>query len=187
MDLSLSLWIHEHIPPLSCFKFASILIAPANWIILWIILSVICFHKSLQKHLPFCLQFLAMMLLAFGLAGILKIVVGKARPDYFFETGFYGYLPFHGFSHAFRSFPSSHSATAFGLVTLFVILKHPRWWISLILYLFAISLAASRLFLECHYLSDVLAGAFLGISCALIIKKIGQVIHLPDQIKKLLK
>lgn len=149
---------------------ASLSITPEFYLILSAVLALI-FRKKRFIH------FLTLTLTIFFITGVLKIVVGRARPDFFINTGFYGCSFFEGFHHNFRSFPSSHAAIAFGIAYLL----NKR---SLILYLIAALLTSSRLLLSAHYLSDVVAGALIGILAAklapFLTKKIGQVLHLSD-------
>lgn len=72
-----------------------------------------------------------------------------------------------------HSFPSGHTATAFALVFTIILLiksKATKW---LVLFL-AFGVAYSRIYLGQHFLSDVLAGAFIGILCGVFSVKWGQ-------------
>jgi lipid A 4'-phosphatase len=93
-----------------------------------------------------------------GLIGdILKPVFGRARPRLWVSDHIFGFT-WHGARAAYWSFPSGHTITIVALgLTLAVIER--RFWL---LYGAAMVLvAASRVVLAEHYLSDVLAGAFL--------------------------
>ncbi|MBF0202860.1 MAG: phosphatase PAP2 family protein [Desulfamplus sp.] len=63
------------------------------------------------------------------------------------------------------SFPSLHSTRAFMIATVIGV-ACPEWWGYMMS--IAIMTGFSRLYLEKHYLSDVLTGAFVGICSALI-------------------
>lgn len=174
IDPKLALFLHKH--NLFIFKILSYFIAPFLHLSLWGFLTL-CALRA-RKHLPLCLHFLVMIGTFMFIAGILKITLGRARPDFFIQTGFYGFSFFEGFSNSFRSFPSSHAAVAFGTAYLWLQLKKQN------LYLFAIVLTSSRLFMGEHYLSDVIAGGMLGIFTAqfslFLTKKIEQAICLLD-------
>lgn len=60
------------------------------------------------------------------------------------------------------SFPSSHSANAFAIAIVF-----SRRWRRLapVFLLFAVAVGFSRIYLNRHFLSDVLFGAILGVAC----------------------
>jgi membrane-associated phospholipid phosphatase len=63
------------------------------------------------------------------------------------------------------SFPSGHTSTSFALATS-ISLTYPKWYIIVPSYLWAGSVAYSRLQLGMHYPSDVIAGALIGTGCA---------------------
>jgi membrane-associated phospholipid phosphatase len=89
-----------------------------------------------------------------GLIGdLIKLLAGRPRPT----TGSFENQPFT-FDYAHQSFPSGHTAVAFGLAFSLALLW-PRWRIPL--YLFALAVAASRVILHAHYPADVLAAALV--------------------------
>ena len=63
------------------------------------------------------------------------------------------------------SFPSGHTSVAFALVTSWT-LSHPRWYVAAPGYLWATSVAVSRVWQGVHYPSDILFGALLGSAVA---------------------
>jgi undecaprenyl-diphosphatase len=65
-----------------------------------------------------------------------------------------------------HAFPSGHSARAAMLTALGVAIC--PWWIGVALALWTLLVAASRVALGVHYLSDVVAGAALGTLCGLL-------------------
>lgn len=100
------------------------------------------------------------------LIDILKVIFGRARPRLFFKENYYGFS-FFEFSSDMLSFPSGHANTVFALaVALFLL--WPRWWF--FYFPAAIMIAASRVVTGSHYLSDVIAGSYLGLLTALYVK-----------------
>lgn len=103
------------------------------------------------------------MIIACALAGIaargVKIATGRARPSVKVELGWQG----PRLSSKYNSFPSGHTAasTAFFGVLLFV---RPR--LGLCLLPIPLLIAASRMYVAAHYLSDVVVAAILGLFCA---------------------
>jgi membrane-associated phospholipid phosphatase len=71
------------------------------------------------------------------------------------------------------SFPSGHTSTAFATATS-VSLLYPKWYIIVPSYLYAGTVAYSRMDLGVHYPSDVLAGALIGSGCAYLTWKVNQ-------------
>jgi membrane-associated phospholipid phosphatase len=104
-------------------------------------------------------------IIAAGLTtGAIKMGTGRYRPA---ETDNpYIFKPFSGHD----SFPSGHATMAFALATS---LSHEikNGWVSAALYTFATGTAWSRLNDERHWLSDVLAGATVGITTATIVHR----------------
>jgi lipid A 4'-phosphatase len=92
------------------------------------------------------------------LADLLKVVFGRARPKLLFAGDVYGFS--WGATQADHwSLPSGHATTAAALATAFSLLW-PRgitaYWLA------ALLVMASRIVIDAHYLSDVIAGAALG-------------------------
>jgi membrane-associated phospholipid phosphatase len=95
--------------------------------------------------------------LSIALCGLLndlvKLIAGRPRPNFAAASP----APFT-FGYEFQSFPSGHTAVAFGLA-LSLALLWPRWRWPLVI--FALAIAASRMVLSAHYLADVLGAALL--------------------------
>lgn len=90
----------------------------------------------------------------------LKYLVDRARP--------YDAYPdrVHPYSYEDSpSFPSSHTSTAFALATSLCV-KYPKWYVIAPSALWACSVGVSRMNEGVHYPSDVLAGAAIGVGCA---------------------
>jgi len=111
---------------------------------------------------------LGFIFLAIGIPGlvvaIVKRLIGRVRPS---DLG-----PFHYVLFAWRpdyaSLPSGHSTAAFAAAVAVGAVwprARPAMWI------YAVLVAASRVLITAHYPSDVLVGAFVGISSALLIRR----------------
>ena len=106
-------------------------------------------------------------------SNILKVLIGRYRPEMFFERGLYGInffnFSFFNFSHGLTSFPSGHTATTFSLAwALSLFFPHTR----IPLLCFAVMVGASRVIITSHYLSDALGGAYVGVMSVLFLKEI---------------
>ena len=95
----------------------------------------------------------------------LKFAFGRMWPETYvnnnpslIQIGAYGFSPFHGGS-GFASFPSGHAAAIFSVMTV-LWLSYPRWRA-----LFALLegvVAVGLLGGDYHFVSDILAGGFVG-------------------------
>jgi membrane-associated phospholipid phosphatase len=89
---------------------------------------------------------------------VLKPVFGRAVPPLYLRYGDYGFHWFHR-SVEFGAFPSGHADQAMSIVAVLWV-YYPRWrWV----YVGAFLLLAGALIVgEWHYLSDIVAGGFIG-------------------------
>jgi undecaprenyl-diphosphatase len=99
------------------------------------------------------------IIFALAIVRCMKIVFGRTRP----ETG--SEFTFFSFDYHYNSFPSGHSADAFvSGVFLFYLLNHSEYskyrFLPLI---FAFLVAVSRVAVNAHYPSDVVAGMAVGV------------------------
>lgn len=97
------------------------------------------------------------------IVNVLKIVFGRFRPRYLVNDGFYGFEWFE-FGYRYASFPSGHSATAFG-IGFALALMFPRYRVLHCLVWGFI--AFTRVIVGAHFLSDVVVGSFIGALTAL--------------------
>lgn len=119
---------------------------------------------------------LVLMIVAAGLsgslAGIGRVATGRVRPNSAYAQGWYG--PVHDgkalwTANMFHSFPSGHTAGATALFAPLLFRARrlgPRWkrWAALAIAI-PLLVGLSRLLLNVHHLSDVIAGMELGLIC----------------------
>ena len=91
---------------------------------------------------------------------VLKIIVNRERP-----ADRYPYEIFVSSTTHDGSFPSGHTSAAFATATILV-LENEKWYIAVPAYLWAGSVAYSRMYLGKHYPSDVMGGVMIGIVSA---------------------
>ena len=113
---------------------------------------------ALRRLTPFVLVALA-VLVADGVAGLVKLAVGENRPN---EPG-----PLVTIPHS-HSFPSGHTATAFAAATMLSLLL-PRG--APAFFLLAAAIAYSRLYLGVHFPLDVVGGIVIGVATALLLRE----------------
>ncbi len=113
------------------------------------------------------------LFLAVAISGIivdtLKVIFARDRPVMLFESGKYGFTFFQAAQARKLSFPSGHTDTIFALMTALTLLI-PRYRVAF--YCIALLVAASRVIIGAHYLSDVIAGAYFGIVIPLYLRGI---------------
>ena len=97
----------------------------------------------------------------------LKFVFGRTWPDTwiqnnpsFIRDGVYGFNPFHG-GAGYESFPSGHSAVTCAVLAV-LWMFYPK--LRAIYLLVFIAVATGLIGANYHFLSDIIAGAFVGIS-----------------------
>jgi hypothetical protein len=108
------------------------------------------------------------VIVADGITGILKGVLGRSRPYVSVDTNPHDFKLFKGFSNDQRaSFPSGHTTTAFAAaaaVTSEVNRMWPRytWYVAPVLYGGAVLVGVSRMYHDQHWASDIVLGAGIG-------------------------
>ncbi|HEY1505056.1 MAG TPA: phosphatase PAP2 family protein [Stellaceae bacterium] len=109
------------------------------------------------------------------LADIMKPVFARARPVLLFRENLYGFT--WGSPHANAwSFPSGHSITVTALAFALYAIYPPAWPAYALL---ALAVMASRVVLDQHYLSDVIAGFYIGAAFAAALYTAAQQRQLP--------
>lgn len=102
-------------------------------------------------------------LLAGGLNTALKHAIGRGRPK-FLHGDHSEFVPFGG--AGWDSFPSGHSMATFAVATVLAVRFPKLRWLML---LFASAVSVSRLFRASHFLTDIAAGAVLGVLVGAIV------------------
>lgn len=117
------------------------------------------FERRLRAWSPIP-SFLFASIAAAGVAAdVLKVVFGRTRPKLLFRADLYGFTWFSWHADHW-SFPSGHAATIVSLMTALWCL-----WPSHVLFYIAggMLIAASRIVVGAHFLSDTIAGAWLAV------------------------
>lgn len=97
------------------------------------------------------------------LVHLIKLIVGRARPELFADHGAYSLTPF-AYDDLYSSFPSGHSAAVgvfFGAFSMLVPRLRPLFLLG------ALTIGLSRIVVGAHYPSDVAAGLLLGLWTAI--------------------
>jgi membrane-associated phospholipid phosphatase len=140
-------------------KGINLLIAPAINVLLWPIIFYVAYFLIQKKKLGDRLLLIALSVnVANLIVFLLKRVFGRYRPDLLFSEELYG---FHLFTTQkfFLSFPSAHAVTL-AAILFSILCFYPRYF-----YLFTLLglfISLSRVIVEAHYLSDVIAAFLIG-------------------------
>jgi membrane-associated phospholipid phosphatase len=94
---------------------------------------------------------------------VFKEFFGRARPPLLFTKGVYGFFPLTG-GDMHSSFPSGHTLRIFSSMTALGLVLHR---LRVPAFALAAAVGASRVLALRHYPSDVLFGAFIGVTVAL--------------------
>lgn len=142
----------------------------SQWYYLLFVPAYVVLHFIAKNKLwSVRILFLFITLSASGLINtLIKWIAGRNRPVNLFIYDRFGF-DFFRMIHESTSFPSGHTVTAFTLATAISIL-FPRW--SIPAFAAAVAIGLSRIMITSHYLSDVFAGAGVGILCTLAVKYI---------------
>lgn len=111
-----------------------------------------------RKLLYLCLAVACAMLVG----DVFKEFFGRARPPLLFTKGVYGFFPLAG-GDMHSSFPSGHTLRIFSSMTALGLIL-PRLRVPALA--LALAVGASRVLALRHYPSDVLFGAFIGVTAA---------------------
>jgi membrane-associated phospholipid phosphatase len=129
------------------------------WPVLYFLTRVFFKKKKLAKQL---LQIAIAVALSSLFSFALKFLFGRARPELFLNQDIYGFYFFKA-NFYYHSFPSGHAVLVGAIAGALSCLK-PR--LSFVWICLAFLLAFTRVIIDMHFLSDVLAGVYLGVVSA---------------------
>ncbi|MCX6315195.1 MAG: phosphatase PAP2 family protein [Sphingobacteriales bacterium] len=128
------------------------------------LIAVMAFYFKKKKE---AIALLYAFLFSGLMVQLIKNLVNAPRPRLFFEPGQYLYFVDQVSMANNSSFPSGHTATAFAIATVFIILiKNKKWQLPILAA--AVLVGFSRIYLAQHFLMDVLVGAIIGIASGLL-------------------
>ena len=165
---SLPLWVVETFNEITDFgKSGWFLIPIGGAIVLAAILSTPAAGRMTNLVLTGLIVRLGYVFVAIALPGLLvtivKRLIGRVRPS---ELGPFAYVPW-SWKPAFASMPSGHAATAtaaaIAIGALWPKARVPMW-------IYAAVIMASRVIIEAHYVSDVIAAGFVGGFGAILVR-----------------
>lgn len=128
---------------------------------IWIFLSLLMLSRKATRNAGW----MALLAMAMGLLCtnvVLKHLVGRPRP----WLTVAGLVPLI-YETDPNSFPSGHTCAAFAAGVIWA-KELPHTWMRVLAVVLAVLMGLSRLYVGVHYPSDVLAGAMIGTTCALL-------------------
>lgn len=132
------------------------------------LLAVGHFRQRLGLKLVALGYLLAQLLGSFLVVRILKITLGRARPDVTPLPGYENFWAGFTWEAKYHSFPSGHTADIVtSAVFAMLLVRNPL--LAAVCLAWAVALGLSRLALAKHYPSDALAGALIALAASLIV------------------
>lgn len=162
LDKEILLFINSHHNSFfdSVMWFAS---DKTSWLPLYIFLSILLISKYKQAAW-FMFLLIVPLIVASDMftSEILKSLTGRLRPSH--HQGLENMLHYvHNYRGGLYSFPSSHAANTFALITYLCLITAKKIkWLPYLLIPFALLVSYSRMYLGVHYPSDILGGIFIG-------------------------
>jgi undecaprenyl-diphosphatase len=144
-----------------------------SWVPLYIFLCILLIWK--YKQLAWLMVLLIIPLIVASdmfTSEILKPLTGRLRPSH--HPGLENLLHYvNNYRGGLYSFPSSHAANTFALITYLCLITAKKiQWLPYLLIPFAVLVSYSRMYLGVHYPSDVLVGTIIGVLLGWIFYKI---------------
>jgi membrane-associated phospholipid phosphatase len=171
VDKPLALFIHARILHFRPFFILVTFIPDPLLVIAALIVGVVGLRRVMGRPLtrPYAVALLwsVGLFVTVALKNFFKFAFGRTWPETwindnpsFIRDGDYGFNPFHG-GKGFAAFPSGHMATiCFAMTVLWICYPRLRAVYVLLIAIVAIGLMGANY----HFLSDTIAGSFLGIS-----------------------
>jgi membrane-associated phospholipid phosphatase len=183
LDRPIALWVHgatgsRHLPTaLTDSPFSSIsFISACAFVICG--LAAISGRRFSKPETTITMSVLSMVSTVL-IKDQLKLMFGRAWPGMFINNGVYGFHYFH-YGRSFESFPSGHAAVAAAVLFIpWFLFSKLRTAMTTCIVVIDIGLVMLNL----HFLSDVIAGSFLGFSIALFTISLWRAARFPSGLR----
>ena len=161
LDEAARVWVSQHRTP-GALRVMQFISRAGDWpthVALGIILSATAWWRGKRDWMRIFLAMLIACAVAGAVARLVKIGSGRARPSVQTEHTWTG----PRLAEKYHAFPSGHTAAS---AAFFGVLAFRRRRIGVPLLLIPALIAASRMYVAAHYLSDVVCAYLLGLICA---------------------
>ncbi|HEY4863229.1 MAG TPA: phosphatase PAP2 family protein [Xanthobacteraceae bacterium] len=171
VDKPLALFIHAQLPQFRSFFILVTFIPEPFVVVAALIVVAVGLRRMMGRPLsrPYAVALLWSLglFVTVALKNFFKLAFGRTWPETwindnpsFIRDGVYGFNPFHG-GKGFAAFPSGHmAAICFAMTVLWICYPRLRAAYAVAIAIVAIGLMGANY----HFLSDVIAGGFLGVS-----------------------
>ena len=108
---------------------------------------------------------------------VVRVPLSRSRPHVTNYQDPYDFAPFRGLGDfRYRAFPSIHTASAFGVATVYTLETQRRapgltWIVAPVTYVLALGPGVSRMYTGQHWASDILSGAFVGTLAGVVVMR----------------
>ena len=171
LDRPLARWLKAHVSgefegfwkTITHLGLGGVWMIPAGVLALGLILSSLAApgmeKRARLRRAAWVPGFLFLSMAVSGIAGnVIKMLVGRTRPAALFDSNIYDFVPLSR-GYLTNSFPSGHSQASFAAMTALALI-FPRYDLAFIT--IALLVTLSRVLTTVHFLSDAVAGAWLG-------------------------
>jgi undecaprenyl-diphosphatase len=174
IDVQLTNLLNNFLPHNLFFDiFFSIFSLSVSSLPIWFVIVTLLYIVERKINKKFVFNLLIALAISSIIVFGLKLFIGRPRPEVSYPSLItQNIINNHMRCDTDGSFPSGHATIAFTCATSLAIFDKKRKWFY---YLIAVLISLSRIYLDCHYLLDVIGGGligyFIGIFC-LRLKKI---------------
>jgi len=162
----IAVYINGHNSPAADFFFKYWTDVGLGWLIIpaLIILSFVSLRGMFMALISY--------LLAFGINDSLKLAIHDPRPSYILDSL---HIPFYRVPGVeimgWDGFPSGHTAISFSVFCMLALMSNKKW-VKFLCFTAALLVGYSRMYLAEHFITDVLGGSVIGITCTVLTYKL---------------
>ena len=121
--------------------------------------ALIAWRLGNRRWVRICLAMLVALAIAGAATRVVKVAAGRSRPSVEIDVGFNG----PRFAAKYHAFPSGHTSSS---LAYFGVIAFTNWRLCAALLPIPLVIGFSRIYLNAHHFSDVIAGAVIGIAIA---------------------